>query len=68
MAEEKIICMLLNITSSPLTLFPWCACANMAQLPQYWRKAYDVEAGAATEGSPLKSFDVLPALQTHILC
>ena len=32
--------------SPPLTLFPWCACANMVNL----------------EGSPLKSFDFLPAL------
>ena len=34
------------------TLFPWCVCTNMAQLPQYWHKLHDVEGGAIDAGQP----------------
>ena len=43
----------------------------MAQLPQNWRKCYDVEGGETDDagqprgGAPLKSSDFLPALQRH---
>ena len=44
-----------NVSQS-MTLFQWCACANMEQLSQYWRKLHDVGGGATDTGQPRALF------------
>ena len=56
-----------HVFPPPLTLFPWCASANMARLVrllQYGCKFHDLKGGATDASQPRgpKSFDILPAL------